>query len=234
MFYVAGHGGPSENAALAEGGDFDLDFIAAHEDSYNHNDGTEKFAGSLQYADRDMGVFTREELEAEDFTCGAADLGNGDRIVFFTRVTVAPDASGTQTIRLTYHFDAENNGTLGVGYSEVVAFGISGPGDFPGSQSAPAESANSGDAAVALVNQTYLDKPQLADQGLTIPGDFSDPNAEILEVVLDVSGLEGAEQVIVRIDVRYSCKDGNPQPTGNLHAALFDAEVILPSAEAGR
>ena len=142
VIYVASPSG-------AEGGDFSIDFIAAHEDSYNHQTGVEDSAGSLQYDDRDMGVFTREELEAQDFACGDADLRNGDRIIFFTRVTVDPEPSESpQTIRLTYHFDAENNGQLGVGYSELVAFGISGPGDFPGSQSAPAESANSGDSGL--------------------------------------------------------------------------------------
>ena len=55
-----------------------------------------------------------------------------------------------------------------------------------------------------------------------MPGDFGDQDAEVLEAVVDVSGLDPGEQLVVRIDVRFACFGSDA--TGNLHAALDSVE----------
>jgi len=180
--------------AAAAGGDFHLDFIAAHEDSYNHSIAVETSHGALQYDDRAMGTHVREELEAADFACE-------DRIVFYTAISVDDDARNAGSdITLTYHFDARNNGQQAVGYREVVAAGISFE-DFAGTQTQ--ESGNHGldhNESVTLVSQQYVKKPHPTPSG-TVPGDFGDQDSQVLEAVVDVAGLDPGEQLIVRIDV---------------------------------
>jgi hypothetical protein len=202
--------------ASGDGGDFQLDFIAAHEDTYNHAAGVELTAGSLQFDERDMTQDTREELEAVDFACE-------DRIVFFTEISVDETANEDgQEILLTYHFDSRNNGQEAVGYREVVAVGVSGQ-DFAGSQTAEDGHVSlDGDETAALVNEQYLRKPQYNVTG-EVPGDFGDEDAEVLEALIRVTGLDAGEVLISRVDVRFACFGSDP--TGNLHAALYWAET---------
>jgi len=202
--------------ASGDGGDFQLDFIAAHEDTYDHQAATEVSTGSLQYDERDMTEDTREELEAVDFQCE-------DRIVFFTEISVDETAKeDRQEIWLTYHFDARNNGQQAVGYREVVAAGVSGK-DFAGSQTQEDGHAGlDGGETASLVNEQYLDKPQYNVTG-EVPGDFGDAASEVLEALVRVTGLDAAETLIVRVDVRFACFGSDP--TGNLHAALYWAET---------
>src|SRR5437867_8427144 len=89
--------------AHADGGDFSLDFIAAGPFTYNHATGV-----GGEYADRTIsktdGVM--ESLEGGDFSCG-------DKVVYFTAITVDPAASGEQDISLDYSFLAEPPGHPG-------------------------------------------------------------------------------------------------------------------------
>ncbi|UCH86848.1 MAG: hypothetical protein JSU97_00005, partial [Dehalococcoidia bacterium] len=214
-------GWPSGGVALADRGDFSLDFIAAQHDTYYHagpDEGNEigpSEGQDLGYDDRTSNVDVKEELEASDFACG-------DRIVFFTAVTVDASATDTdQTIFLVYHFDAHNNGQQGVGYEEVLDVGISAV-DFP----PPSQTGDDGNIGldggetVTLVSQQYL--PVGSVFGDPIPAN----RADVLEAVVKVTGLDPGEQLIVRADVRFSCF-ASPV-TGNLHAAisegLFDAD----------
>ncbi|TEU00162.1 MAG: hypothetical protein E3J29_02115, partial [Dehalococcoidia bacterium] len=224
----------------ASGGDFHLDFIAAENTTYHQNDaiGTEGYeigpapeGNDLGYDDRTKNIDVVEQLEAEDFTCE-------DRIIFLPRVRVDEGATDAdQTIFLTYHFDARNNGKQAVGYKEVVPMPAGVPGtdavgisfvDFSPSQTGDdGNIALSGNEDVTLVSQRYLNKPQYQVTG-TVPVDFptnpaDNPDVEVLEVVVKVEGLDAGEQLIARIDVRFSCFATDP--TGNLHAALFDAFV---------
>jgi hypothetical protein len=154
----------------------------------------------------------REELEASDFACE-------DRIIFFTRMGIAGVATEQdQNAFITYHFDARNNGTQAVGYREIIAAGISLV-DFPApSQTSETGNVNlDGDEDVSLVSQRYITKPA-GDPGGAVPSDFGTPDAEALEAVVKVAGLDPGDQLIVRIDVRFACFGVNP--TGNLHAAI--------------
>ena len=205
-----------ERPVVAAGGDFRLDFIAAHEDTYNHVSAQETAPGALQFDQRDMGAHVREELVAAAFACE-------DRIVFYTAVSVddsPPPANGT--ITLTYHFDARNNGQQAVGYREVIAAGVSLL-DFPGSQTQETGNVGlDGSESVSLLSQQYVRKPHPDPAGV-VPADFRSADAEVLEAKVRVSGLDAGEQLVVRVDVRFACF-GN-DPTGNLHAALYAAET---------
>src|ERR687892_1692457 len=92
-------------AAFADGGDFSLDFVAAGPFTYDHDTGV-----GGEFADRTIsktdGVV--ESLEGGDFECG-------DKVVYFTEITVDAGASGEQDIELDYEFLAEPTGQPGVG-----------------------------------------------------------------------------------------------------------------------
>ncbi|HET6615690.1 MAG TPA: hypothetical protein VFH62_07365, partial [Dehalococcoidia bacterium] len=136
--------------AFADGGDFSLDFIAAADNDYNHltSPAQELAAGGLQYDSRAINDNVVEQLEAEDFACN-------DTIVFFTQITVDGGAVGTQSIDISYDFDAQNNGQVGVGYKDIVAVGMSGP-TFPGgNQTAESGNSLSGNETVSLVSKIY-------------------------------------------------------------------------------
>jgi len=197
--------------AFADGGDFSLDFIAAADDDYNHltTPAVELVPGGLQFDARAINDNVVEQLEAEDFACG-------DTIVFFTEITVQDDASGTQSIDLTYDFDAQNNGQTGVGYSEIVAAGISNL-DFAGQTQESGNVNLDGNESVTLVSQTY------EPSGNTPPDGFGTADALNNTVVIRVAGLDASDVLIVRIDARFSCFDA--PVTGNLHAAIAAAEV---------
>ncbi len=98
-------------AALADGGDFSLDFVAAGPFTYDHDTGV-----GGEFADRTIsktdGVV--ESLEGGDFECG-------DLVVYFTEVTVEAGASGEQDIELDFGFLAEPTGQPGVGHVDLVS-----------------------------------------------------------------------------------------------------------------
>lgn len=196
----------------ADGGDFRLDFIAAAPETYVHQgpgEGNETGPGALQFDARDINTHVRESLEAEDFACG-------DRVVFFTQVTVDDGASGTQSIDLNYDFDARNNGQVGVGYRQVLAAGLS-DADFSG-QTQETGHVRNGNEAVSLISQQY------SPGGGTPPTGFGTSSAEHLLATVRVSGLQAGELAIVRVDVRFACFTSDP--TGNLHAAIDSAAVV--------
>ncbi len=195
--------------AFADGGDFNLDFIAAADNDYNHltSPAVELVPGGLQYDARAINDNVVEQLEAEDFACG-------DTIVFFTEIEVDSGASGSQTIDLHYVFDALNNGQHGVGYSDIVAAGLSAEGVFAAGQTTENGHSKDGDETAFLV------APPTFDGG---PGPWDPGVSDEMEATVRITGLEASEVVIVRVDVRFSCFNS---PTGNLHAALASANTV--------
>jgi hypothetical protein len=151
-----------------------------------------------------------EELEAADFACG-------DRVVFFTQVVVDSSATDTnQTIFIQYDFSAVNVGQQGVGYSDILAAGISDTGFPPASQSGESGNINlDGNEAVTLVSESF--RPA----GSTFGAPNEADRAQHLDATVKVAGLDPGDEIIVRVDVRFSCFA--PDPTGNLHAAISGA-----------
>ncbi|GAI91678.1 unnamed protein product, partial [marine sediment metagenome] len=216
MSAVGGQSSPSGSVASAASGDFEnLDFVAAQHTTYYHSSGSEgnevgvAEGQDLGYDDGTTGVDVKEELEAVDWECD-------DRIVFFTRVAVHADATGTKTIFIVYHFDAHNGGQQGVGYEYVVDAGISAVNFPPPSQTGDDGNVGlDGNETVTKISEGYL--PSGSTFGDPTPAD----RADVLEVVVKVTGLDPGDELIVRTDVRFSCFDF--PVTGTLHAAIDDA-----------
>jgi len=227
-------GKDERKGVAATAGDFSLDFIAAHEDSYFHSgsdEGIETSPGTLQYDQGDAGSSVSGQLDAADFACD-------DRVIFYTRVSRDEESTGSdESVLLTYHLNARNDGQPAVGYKELVAVGISGPsavyGNFNGGQTAEGGNIGlDGNESVALVSQQYVTDPDYQASG-AVPDDFGDADAEVLEAVVRIEGLDPGDQLIARTDVRFGCFDVNP--TGSLHASLHQAETAagdkIPSGE---
>jgi len=203
-----GSDGPPARPAFADTGDFSLDFTGAENTTYHQHgpDEGDEIGSSegqnLAFDDKTINVDVVEQLEAEDFLCE-------DRIIFFTQITVDGDGDSDQTIFIRYDFDAVNGGQEGAGYSDVLTAGISFV-DFP-SPSQTKEDGNiglDGTESVSLVSEAF-------DTGSFGAG------ADHLFAVVRVTDLDAGEELIVRVDVRFSCFDF--PVTGNLHAAVNSA-----------
>ena len=89
--------------AMADGGDFKLDFTAAAPFSYDHA------TGGGSYNDRTVGKFDDivESLEGGDFACE-------DTVTYLTQIAVDAGAVGAQTLVMLYEFTAHATGQQGV------------------------------------------------------------------------------------------------------------------------
>ena len=87
--------------AMADGGDFSMDFTAAEPSSYDHA------TGGGSYNDRTINEDVVESLEGGDFACE-------DTVTFLTQITVDGGAVGAQTLVMLYEFTAHATGQQGV------------------------------------------------------------------------------------------------------------------------
>ncbi len=183
-------------AAHADGGDFSLDFIAAGPFTYNHDTGV-----GGEYADRTIskteGVV--ESLEGGDFECG-------DKVVYFTQITVANGAE-EQDIELDYSFLAEPTGQPGVGHALPVS-----------------ASANTGDSGMS--GATGDTTVSLVSSGM----DTSGPKDQVVATV-GIDNLDGGEVFILRIVLELDCIFDST-PTGNLEAGIDAGRVVEPTEDA--
>ena len=102
-------------AASLSGGAVSLDFIAAGHNSYDHITGN---GGA--YDNRSIGANGVEEsLEGKDFACG-------DRVVYFTAVTVDQGA-GHGDIDLDFSFDGTTTSGSLVGINDLVSATLNSP-----------------------------------------------------------------------------------------------------------
>ena len=185
--------------ASAGGGDFSLDFIAAGPFTYDHDTGE-----GGEFADRTIskteGVV--ESLEGGDFACG-------DKVVYFTEVTVDPGASGEQDIELDFSFLAEPTGQPGVGQTDLVSASPN-----------TGDSGNAGDTAdttVSIVSEeTDTDPP---------------PAKDTLFATVAIDNLDPGEVFILRLVTLLECLPDS-DPTGNLQGAIDAGRVTAPEADA--
>jgi uncharacterized repeat protein (TIGR01451 family) len=109
-------------AATIEGGDVNLDFVAAGPFTYNHATGLgtyPDFGYNDRTIDKDSGVV--ESLEGGDFKCG-------DLVTFFVEVEVE-EGAGTGDVALDLSFGAETTGQPGLGFDDIVSVAINSPDD---------------------------------------------------------------------------------------------------------
>jgi uncharacterized repeat protein (TIGR01451 family) len=106
-----------------DGGDIDLDFIAAGPFTYNHATGLGTYP-QFGYNDRQIsksnGVV--ESLESGDFECD-------DLVTFFTQITVDSGAASGGTIELDYTYGAETTGQPGLGFTDIISVAVNIPDD---------------------------------------------------------------------------------------------------------
>jgi uncharacterized repeat protein (TIGR01451 family) len=106
-----------------DGGDIDLDYVAAGPFTYNHATGLgthPQFGYDNRTISKSNGVV--ESLEAGDFECG-------DYVTFFTEITVDSGAAAGGTIELDYTFGAETTGQPGLGFDDIISVDINTPDD---------------------------------------------------------------------------------------------------------
>jgi hypothetical protein len=191
------------------GGDFKLNFTAAAPLTYDHSTGGGAYDDGTIGRDKDI----VKSLEGGDFSCS-------DIVTFLTQVVVDDAAVGTQTIDVHYQFTTNSTGQPGVGLCDIIDNNVKinyGPvsgGDGPGGTDAGM--GDNGNSTATLISESGT----CFDDG--------DP----LKGTVRITGLEGGDTVIVRVDVRISCDPNNPNPTGNLQAAITSAETVGPDADA--
>lgn len=192
--------------AVAAGGDFSLNLVASAPYSYSHLTG----GGAFDDGTKGKGSDVVESLEAADFACG-------DVVTYLTKVgvddTTSAGADGPQTIEVDYRFLMDTTGQSGAGIGEIVhvAVNYAPVADLVAGEDAVDEGiVDDGGSAATLVS-TSTTGP-LFTSGSTLHG------------TVQVTDLERAEQVVVRVDVRLVCEAGST-PTGNLQAAVTGARL---------
>jgi hypothetical protein len=196
--------------AIADGGDFSLDFIAAAPFTYDHS------TGGGAYNDRDIGKYDDavESLEGGDFICY-------DTVTYFVAVTVAAQpVQANQTIEMQFSFLAATTGQPGAAHEDITYVGINygnvenGGGGGLGSFAPDTGIVDDGGSTAAIISKEF-----------TPIGTSPFAGADELILVIQVDDLEAGEQVIVRIDTLLDCLPGT-RPTGNLQGQLNSARVV--------
>jgi len=184
-----------QGAPAYGGADFGFDFVASEASSYNHA------TGGGSFNDRTINEDVVESLEGDDFECG-------DIVTFLTQITVDDGVVGDQTVVLTYGFTAHATGQQGIALIDDSGApppdGLSAAINGSGIDSGTVDNANS----VATVLSEVL-----------LGTVFVKPATFVR--VIQVTGLEANETVVLRQDVQIVC-NGNP-PTGNMQAKLLAA-----------
>jgi hypothetical protein len=186
-----------------------LDFVASAPLTYDHT------TGGGAFDDRTVGRADDivESLEGGDFQCGEVAS-------FLLEI----DLDGTQsnpgtprTARFVVDFTLDTTGQTGLALGPVtyaaVNYGPVSGGNGPGGTDSGMDD-DLGSVAT-LVSQSA---PTIVEPPYFTAG-------EVNSVVIDVTDLEGSENVILRIDAEIACKFGSA-PTGNLQASITDADII--------
>jgi uncharacterized repeat protein (TIGR01451 family) len=184
---------PAAPAGL-DGGDISLDFVAAGPFTYNHATGLgthPQFGYDNRQISKSNGVV--ESLEGGDFECD-------DLVTFFVQVKVAGNAGGSGSVELDMSFGAETTGQPGLGFDDIVSWGINTPDD--------GNIGNVADNVVTLSNE-HLDTTGYDE----VKGTFT------------VTNLAPGETAIVRMTVHLACEVG-ATPTGNILNAIDAARVV--------
>jgi uncharacterized repeat protein (TIGR01451 family) len=183
---ILSHGG-------LHGGDVNLDFVAAGPFTYDHSTGLgthPQFGYDNRTISKTNGVV--ESLEGGDFECD-------DLVTFFVQVEVE-EGAGTGDVALDLSFGNETTGQPGLGFDNIVSYGINTPDD--------GNVDLDGDETVSLSNE-HIDTSGYDE----LKGTFT------------VTGLEGGETAIVRVTVHLECEIG-ASPTGNILNAIDAARVV--------
>ena len=180
------------------GGDVSLDFVAAGPFTYNHTTGlgtNPPFGFNSRTISKNNGVV--ESLESGDFQCN-------DLVTFFTQIVVDDGAAGSGTIEIDYSFGNETTGQPGLGFDDIVSYGIHIP-----------DGGNAGN---------------VADNVVTLTDEFVETQGyNELHGTFEVTNLAPGESAILRITVHLACFVGSP--TGNIQNQIDAARVTAPETD---
>jgi uncharacterized repeat protein (TIGR01451 family) len=138
-----------------------------------------------------------ESLEGQDFACG-------DQIVYFTAITVDAGA-GHGDAELKFSWDGTTTSGSRVGINDLVSATIN-----------TGDSGNhnlDGDEAVSITSETGG-----APNGGT--------NGQDVHATVQVTNLDGGEQLILRLVTNLWCDFTETHVTGNIHANLDSAKIV--------
>jgi uncharacterized repeat protein (TIGR01451 family) len=169
-----------------DAGAISLDFIAAGPYSYDHTTGA---GGAYDNRTIDKTTGVVESLEGGDFKCG-------DRVVFFTAITVDPGA-GSGAVDLNYTYEGETTSGAKVGFDHMFSASINSPDT--GNKNL------NNDETASITNQSFTN-----DQ---------------LKAAIHVGGVDGGEQIILRMVVELYCAPNPGNVTGNILTSLDSASV---------
>jgi uncharacterized repeat protein (TIGR01451 family) len=213
---TAGKGGDAAAPAAAQqldGGDIDLDYVAAGPFTYNHNTGLgspPQFGYDNRQISKTNGVV--ESLEAGDFECG-------DYVTFFTQVVVAKDAAGSGTVELDYSFGTETTGQPGLGFVDIISAAINIPdGGNVG---------NVGDNVVTLSNEFTETQGYDELHGTVTVTNLAPGEEAIVRVIVELGCLVGSSptgNILTAIDAARA--DGDTVPVGQQTVPMKKVEDI--------
>ena len=174
---------------LDEGG-VSLDFIAAGPFTYDHATGV---GGAFNDRTISKNTGVVESLEGGDFACG-------DLVVFFTAITVEPDA-GSGSVELDYTYDGQTTSGSQVGFDDLISASV-----------------NTGDSG-----NENLD----GNESVTVNSEsFITSGKDRLETSIQVDGVDGGDQIILRMVVELYCAPSPGNVTGNIQSTLDAARVV--------
>ena len=195
--------GSSGNVAEAQSaaGDFDLTFVAAAPQTYDHAVGGGAYDDGTVGEDKDI----VNSLAPSDFTCG-------DTVTFLTLIEVKGTPPAVDFLDLEFTFDAGSSGQPGVGFTEILSVAVNyGPvsgGDGIGGSDSGFSSDDGGSTATLT--------------GDPLTGTKFTKNA-VRGATVRVTDLEQGEVVVIRVDVLLECDPGS-SPTGTIKGKLADAK----------
>ncbi len=204
--------------ALADGGDYSLDFTAAAPLTYDHN------VGGGAFNDRTVGRSADivESLEGGDFTCG-------EIISYLTQITVDDLSVGqnphsTETIEIEYTLGAEATNGAPVGHIDVVAAAVNYGAVVNGAGAGGTDSGIDDDlgSTATIVSERYT-------SGATPDGGYPSPQEDDLIVTVQIDDLESFETIVLRLDVLLGCSPLGG--IGNIQVKMTDKGVVAADGE---
>ncbi len=177
-------------ATSLDGGGVMLDFIAAGPYTYDHATGV---GGAFDDRTISKSNGVVESLEGGDFACG-------DLVVFFTAITVEPDA-GSGSVELDFTYDGQTTSGTPVGFDDLI--------------SATIDTGDSGNENLS------------GNESVTVNAErFVTTGKDRLETSIQVDGVDAGEQIILRMVVELACDPSPGNVTGNIQSTLDAARVV--------
>jgi uncharacterized repeat protein (TIGR01451 family) len=128
------------------------------------------------------------------------DFACGDKVVFFTAITVGAGA-GSGSVNLTYTYDGETTSGAPVGFDDILSASVNSP--------------DSGNKNLSGNESASIQSEQFITSG-----------KDRLETTIRVDGVDGGEQIILRMVVELYCAPNPGKVTGNIQSTLDDALVV--------